>query len=206
MRSLNIRSLQFCCLVTLLSACLTSCSESSDQTETASKSPHSDQAQLSHCEQITKLFAMNDWESFASEPFKTNERNGGTEITASAKSLLGGAHKCTISRQTHDMKLLFIFSQRLEHSFYMCNFALSDSIFDDPLPAAEALAAPWRSCFIEWQESSGPSSGPVPGASISFEKENAEFLQSVTFRATVGSFISNRIVLSKSKIPRAVLP
>ncbi len=179
------------CLYVVLSVfCLTSCSEQSDQAVDAQKAPQAEQGQESRCTEVTRLFAMDNWDSIATGPFETNQMDNFTLIHAPARSMIAGSDKCTVSR--NKVKGSFILSA-FEFEVYGCSMPAPESASDDPLLIVKALADLWKSCVVGWEE----NSKLIPNSAIlSFSEKE----KTLGFSAVIGHVRLNTITLTRMKL------
>lgn len=180
--------------IALSITCLASCSEQSNQAERDQKSAQSEQAREPHCKQIASLFAMSDWDSLATEQFKTEKTNDGTITTmrAPARSIIVGSDKCEIARTTLKVSS-GLFS--LDTLTYGCRMPVPNSAGDDALVEAKAFAAPWESCVTGWQQNSTLHPDSTLAASVSFHEKD----KTLIFSTSVKPVRSNTIGFGKNE-------
>src|SRR5450432_2576277 len=129
-------------------------------------------SQKADCGLIAMIFEVDDWKTLANGPFVDMRKLPvAHDRRAPAKSLLPGLGNCTIWNAKS-------FTQKTETDSYTCSAPLSTARgkdFKSVMNEVNAVAAPWRSCFGGWKETSdGGDFAEQVSAVLRFEKADRE--------------------------------
>jgi hypothetical protein len=107
--------------------------------------PHAAQGQAADCNQIANIYAITDWRTLATGPFKEMQKGESLRHTrADAKSVLTNFDRCILDMTEY--------SSGTTDFSYVCEAPNSTAGGKDYLAAAKAVAAQWKSCFAGWSE------------------------------------------------------